>query len=36
MNWSNRLVKRIKLRDLHILQAAAEAGAWPKRRETWP
>jgi DNA-binding transcriptional LysR family regulator len=30
MDWSNRLGKRIKLRDLHILQAAAEAGSMAK------
>ena len=30
MDWSNRLGKRIKLRDLHILQAAAEAGSMVK------
>jgi DNA-binding transcriptional LysR family regulator len=27
MDWSDRLGKRIKLRDLHILQAAVEAGS---------
>lgn len=30
MDWSHRLGKRIKLRDLHILQAAAEAGSMAK------
>ena len=30
MDWSNRLGKRIKLRDLHILPAAAEAGSMVK------
>jgi len=27
MDWSDRVGRRIKLRDLHILQAAAEAGS---------
>ena len=27
MDWSSRIGRRIKLRDLHILQAAAEAGS---------
>lgn len=27
MDWSNRIGKRIKLRDLHILQAAVESGS---------
>jgi DNA-binding transcriptional LysR family regulator len=30
MDWDSRLGKRIKLRDLHILQAAAEAGSMAK------
>jgi DNA-binding transcriptional LysR family regulator len=30
MRWSDRIGKRIKLRDLHILQAAAEAGSMAK------
>ena len=30
MDWNNRIGKRIKLRDLHILQAAAEAGSMAK------
>jgi DNA-binding transcriptional LysR family regulator len=30
MDWNSRLGKRIKLRDLHILQAAAEAGSMVK------
>ena len=30
MRWSDRIGRRIKLRDLHILQAAAEAGSMAK------
>jgi DNA-binding transcriptional LysR family regulator len=30
MRWSDRIGKRIKLRDLHILQAAVEAGSMAK------
>jgi DNA-binding transcriptional LysR family regulator len=30
MDWSSRIGKRIKLRDLHILQAAAETGSMAK------
>jgi len=30
MRWSERIGRRIKLRDLHILQAAAEAGSMAK------
>src|SRR5215468_10629121 len=30
MRWSERVGRRIKLRDLHILQAAAEAGSMAK------
>src|SRR5215510_12947037 len=30
MRWSDRIGRRIKLRDLHILQAAAEAGSMVK------
>lgn len=30
MDWTDRLGKRIKLRDLHVLQAAVEAGSMAK------
>jgi len=30
MLWSDRIGRRIKLRDLHILQAAVEAGSMAK------
>ena len=30
MDWDRRIGKRIKLRDLHILQAAADAGSMVK------
>lgn len=30
MRWSDRLGRRIRLRDLHIFQAAAEAGSMAK------
>jgi DNA-binding transcriptional LysR family regulator len=34
MRWSDRIGRRIKLRDLHILQAAAEAGSMAKAATT--
>ena len=29
MQWADRIGRRIKLRDLHVLHAVAQAAAWP-------
>ena len=29
MQWADRIGRRIKLRDLHLLHAVAHAAAWP-------